>query len=119
MLDQILDQYQVVQHGVSMDSVYYRRLDREAYLLFSALQQQKNFAEAVDAAFGDSKLSSDEQSQKFGNTLCSRLSSGGLLDENKSVDERGDAIANCGSSYKHSENEKSVQPRSSRSQATQ
>jgi hypothetical protein len=47
------------------DSVYYRRLDREAYLLFVALQQQRNFAEAVDAAFGDSKFSSDEQSLKI------------------------------------------------------
>jgi hypothetical protein len=32
---------------------------------FAALQQQKKLAEAVDAAFGDSKLSADEQSLKI------------------------------------------------------
>jgi hypothetical protein len=47
------------------DSVYYRRLDREAYLLFVALQQQKSFSEAVGVAFVDSMLSSDERAPKI------------------------------------------------------
>jgi len=43
------------------DSIYYRRIDREAYLLLSALQQRRSLAEAIGAAFTKSKLPAEEQ----------------------------------------------------------
>jgi len=46
------------------DSVYYRRLDREAYLLLSALQQKNTLAVAVDAAFAGSNFTDEEQAGK-------------------------------------------------------
>jgi hypothetical protein len=45
------------------DSVYYRRIDREAFLLLSALQQQNTLGESMELAFADSKLSPEEQAQ--------------------------------------------------------
>jgi hypothetical protein len=47
------------------NSVYYRRIDREAFLLLSALQKQRSLADAIDAAFARSKLSPEEQAQKI------------------------------------------------------
>jgi hypothetical protein len=46
------------------DSVYYRRLDREAYLLLSALQHGNALAVAIDAAFAASKFTDEEQAAK-------------------------------------------------------
>jgi hypothetical protein len=43
------------------DTVYYRRLDREAYLLLSALQNQAVLGEAIEAAFADCKRTPEEQ----------------------------------------------------------
>jgi len=47
------------------NSVYYRRIDHEAFLLLSALQRRSTLAEAIDAAFAGSKLSSEEQAGKI------------------------------------------------------
>ena len=47
------------------NSVYYRRIEHEAYLLLSALQQRKTLAESIDHAFADSKLSPEEQAAKI------------------------------------------------------
>ena len=46
------------------DSVYYRRLDREAYLLLSSLQQQNTLAVAIDSAFAGSDFTDEEQAGK-------------------------------------------------------
>jgi len=46
------------------NSVYYRRIDREAYLLLAALQRRQTLAEAIDAAFAESKLAPEEQAAK-------------------------------------------------------
>ena len=45
------------------NSVYYRRLDREAFLLLSALQRQNTLAESIESAFAGSKLSPEEQAK--------------------------------------------------------
>ncbi|HEY1743131.1 MAG TPA: DNA-binding domain-containing protein [Granulicella sp.] len=47
------------------NSVYYRRIEREAYLLLSALQQRKTLAESIDHAFANSKLSPEEQAARI------------------------------------------------------
>jgi Putative DNA-binding domain len=47
------------------NSIYYRRIDREAYFLLSALQHHKTLAEAVEAAFAGSKLTAKEQASKI------------------------------------------------------
>lgn len=46
------------------DSVYYRRLDHEAYLLLLALQQHNPLAMALEFAFAESKLSATQQALK-------------------------------------------------------
>jgi hypothetical protein len=43
------------------DSVYYRRIDRETFLLLSALRSGCSVAEAVTQAFGKTKLNAEEQ----------------------------------------------------------
>jgi hypothetical protein len=45
------------------NSVYYRRLEREAFLLLSSLQRQHTLAEAIELAFAESKLSPDQQAE--------------------------------------------------------
>jgi hypothetical protein len=47
------------------NSVYYRRIDREAFLLLAALQRQEPLGKAIEAAFAGSKESSEEQAQKI------------------------------------------------------
>jgi hypothetical protein len=47
------------------DTVYYRRLDREAYLLLASLQEQIALGEAIEAAFAGSKLTAAEQAAKI------------------------------------------------------
>jgi hypothetical protein len=47
------------------DSVYYRRIDREAFLLLSALQRQQTLGEAIETAFSDSKFSAEQQLEKI------------------------------------------------------
>lgn len=47
------------------NSVYYRRIDREAFLLLTALQGQRTLSEAIEKAFVDSELSPEEQAQKI------------------------------------------------------
>lgn len=47
------------------NSVYYRRIDREAFLLLSSLKHHRTLAEAIEAAFTDSKLSPEEQARKI------------------------------------------------------
>lgn len=47
------------------DSVYYRRIDREAYLLLSSLQQGTSLGAAIEAAFLGSKLTEQQQSEKI------------------------------------------------------
>jgi hypothetical protein len=47
------------------NSVYYRRIDREAFLLLSAVQQQNTLGESMELAFADSKFSPEEQARKI------------------------------------------------------
>jgi len=47
------------------NSVYYRRIDREAYVLLSALQQHQTLAESIDAAFSGSKLTPEDQAARI------------------------------------------------------
>jgi hypothetical protein len=47
------------------DSVYYRRIDREAFLLLSAIQEGDPLATVVDKAFFQSALSPDVQAEKI------------------------------------------------------
>jgi hypothetical protein len=47
------------------NSVYYRRIDHEAFLLLSALQQHSPVGEVIDAAFANSKLSPQQQAAKI------------------------------------------------------
>lgn len=47
------------------NAIYYRRIDREAFLLLSSLQQEHTLAEALEQAFSDSTLSSERQAQKI------------------------------------------------------
>lgn len=46
-------------------SIYYRRIDREAWLLLSALQQRQTLAKAIDVAFAHSKLSPESQAERI------------------------------------------------------
>jgi hypothetical protein len=47
------------------DTVYYRRLDREAYLLLLLLQKGTALGEAIETAFVGSKLTAEEQAAKI------------------------------------------------------
>jgi hypothetical protein len=47
------------------DTVYYRRLEREAYLLLSAIQAGSPLGQTIEAAFATSKLPPDEQARKI------------------------------------------------------
>ena len=47
------------------NSIYYRRIDREAWLLLSALQQRQTLANAIESAFANSKLSAGNQAAKI------------------------------------------------------
>jgi hypothetical protein len=47
------------------NDVYYRRIDREAFLLLSAIQQGASLGVAIEAAFSDSRLSAAEQAEKI------------------------------------------------------
>jgi hypothetical protein len=47
------------------NSIYYRRIDHEAYLLLSALQAHQPLAESIDAAFAGSKLTPEDQAAKI------------------------------------------------------
>ncbi len=47
------------------NSIYYRRIDREAFLLLSALKRQETLIEAMEAAFPNSKLPPEEQALKI------------------------------------------------------
>jgi hypothetical protein len=47
------------------NSVYYRRIDHEQYLLLRALQQHKPLGHALEAAFVSSKLSAEKQAVKI------------------------------------------------------
>jgi hypothetical protein len=47
------------------NSVYYRRIDREAFLLLSALQKGGSLGGALEVAFGDSTLPAENQATKI------------------------------------------------------
>ena len=47
------------------NSVYYRRIDREAFLLLSALQDGKPLGEALENGFANCSLTAEEQTQKI------------------------------------------------------
>lgn len=47
------------------DSVYYRRIDHEAYLLLASLQQGTALAAAIEQAFSGSKLTDHNQAEKI------------------------------------------------------
>ena len=46
-------------------SVYYRHIDREAYLLLAALQRKQTLGNAIETAFADSQLQPKEQAAKI------------------------------------------------------
>lgn len=46
------------------NSVYYRRIDQEAFSLLSALKAQETLGNAIESAFAGTRLSSEEQAQK-------------------------------------------------------
>jgi len=48
-----------------MDSVYYRRLDREAYVLLAALQRKLPLGDAIGAAFANTSISDFEQASRI------------------------------------------------------
>ena len=48
-------------------SVYYRRIDREAWLLLSSLRQRQALASALESAFADTKLTAEDQAAKIQN----------------------------------------------------
>lgn len=52
------------------DVVYYRRMDREAYRLLSALRDGATLAEALTAAFKGSRLSAAAQAETIQNTFA-------------------------------------------------
>ena len=52
------------------NSVYYRRIDREAYLLLNALQQGEPIASAVDRAFTGCALLPSQQAEKVRETFA-------------------------------------------------
>jgi hypothetical protein len=65
------------------DSVYYRRLGPEEFLLLSALRASATVSEAITHAFGNTKLNSEEKAtvmrESFGHAselgwFCSQLS---------------------------------------------
>lgn len=45
------------------NSIYYRRIDREAFLLLSGLQQKKTLGEAIESAFAGSRSSAKKQAE--------------------------------------------------------
>jgi hypothetical protein len=47
------------------DSVYYRRMDREEFLLLSALQQGFSLTQAIEAAFTNTNLTPEDQADKI------------------------------------------------------
>jgi Putative DNA-binding domain len=47
------------------DSVYYRRIDREAFLLLRSLRDGASIAEALESAFDASKLTPEQQAAKI------------------------------------------------------
>ena len=47
------------------NSVYYRRIDREAYTLLSQLQRGDTLGSALEAAFGESTLPAEDQAAKI------------------------------------------------------
>lgn len=47
------------------NEVYYRRIDREAFLLLSAIQAGETIGAAIEAAFNDSVLSAIKQAEKI------------------------------------------------------
>jgi hypothetical protein len=52
------------------DSVYYRRIDREAFLLLSALRSGASVSEAVAQAFQKTKLNAQEQANVLRNSFA-------------------------------------------------
>jgi hypothetical protein len=47
------------------NTVYYRRLEREAFLLLSSLQRGKTLGAAIDEAFAKSRMAAEEQAAKI------------------------------------------------------
>jgi hypothetical protein len=47
------------------NSVYYRRIERESFLLLSSLQQGLPLGDAIEAAFADSRLAPEDQASKI------------------------------------------------------
>ncbi|ADV83048.1 DNA-binding domain-containing protein [Terriglobus saanensis] len=47
------------------NSVYYRRIDHEAYLLFVSLQQRRTLGESLEVSFAASKLTPQQQAAKI------------------------------------------------------
>lgn len=52
------------------NSVYYRRIDHEAFLLLSALQRHSTLGDAIDTAFAGSKLSPEQQAATIQETFA-------------------------------------------------
>jgi hypothetical protein len=47
------------------NSVYYRRIDREAYRLLRSLQQHRTLGESLEAAFAESRMAPERQAAKI------------------------------------------------------
>jgi hypothetical protein len=47
------------------DSVYYRRIDHEEYLLLSALEQRLSLSQAVEAAFTNTERTEEDQAERI------------------------------------------------------
>jgi hypothetical protein len=69
------------------NSVYYRRVDREAYLLLASLQAGSTVATALEAAFARSKLSDEQQAGKIQQIFAHAAELGWFCSQSISADE--------------------------------
>jgi hypothetical protein len=70
------------------NSVYYRRIDREAFLLLSALQQGASLGVALESAFADSTLGAEEQAAKIQEYFAHASELGWFCFEHDAVGEK-------------------------------
>jgi hypothetical protein len=71
------------------DSVYYRHLDREAYLMLAALNQQLSLGAAIETAFGGTSLSEAEQAFKLQQYFAHAAELGWFCEPDARLDSTG------------------------------
>jgi Putative DNA-binding domain len=77
------------------DSVYYRRIDREAFLLLSALRSGASVSEAVTRAFEKTKLNAEEQANVLRESFAHASELGWFcLPEEEEEEEEEDSVVN-------------------------